>query len=190
MNLKKVLVMTGIATLTCVAADGLMAQNNGGNNGGRRSRNFDPAQFQQRMEQRQQRFLGDLRDRMGVTNDTDWKVIEARVQKVMEARRDVMRAGFRGMMFGGRRRGPQGGPQGIAQRPRGGFMGGAPMPQLEALDNAIRNKAPTDQIKTAMERYREARKAKEEALEKAQQDLKSVLTVRQEAVALSLGLVN
>jgi hypothetical protein len=41
-----------------------------------------------------------------------------------------------------------------------------------------------------MDKYRVARKAKEAALEKAQQDLKSILTVKQEAVAVSLGLLN
>jgi len=41
-----------------------------------------------------------------------------------------------------------------------------------------------------MEKYRAARKAKEATLEKAQADLKQVLSVKQEAVALSLGLLN
>jgi hypothetical protein len=64
------------------------------------------------------------------------------------------------------------------------------MPELEALNNAIDSNVPTEQLKAAMDKYRAARKAKEAALEKAQQDLKSILTVKQEAVAVSLGLLN
>jgi hypothetical protein len=72
---------------------------------------------------------------------------------------------------------------------RGGF-GGPPSPELESLQNAIESNAPTEQIKAAMEKFRVARKAREEALQKAQDDLKAVLTVKQEAVALSNGLLN
>jgi hypothetical protein len=165
--------------MLCAAGTGVMAQDNGGDGGGgqRRRGNFDPAQFQERM-------MENVRDQMGVTNDDEWQVLQARVQKVFDARRDVGIPGF-GRMFRGRRGGDNngGGP------PRGGAFG-QPMPELEALNNAIDNNAPTEQIKEAMQKYRTARKAKEAALEKAQKDLKSVLTVRQEAVAVSLGLLN
>lgn len=182
MNVKTMLVTAGMAALLCVAADNVMAQNNGGNGGGRRfgGRRFDPAQFQQRM-------MEGIKNQMGVTNDTEWNVIKARVQKVLDARRDVGRQGFgRMMMFRGRRGGQNNGNR---PRRRGGFFG-QPNPALQSLENAIDNNAPTAQIKSAMERYRADRKEKEAALEKAQQDLKSVLTVKQEAVALTMGLVN
>jgi hypothetical protein len=183
MNLKKMLAMTGTAALICAAA---MAQDNapgggrtrgggdGGPGGGRG--NFDPAQFQQRMMER-------LREQMDVKDEGEWKIIQERVQKVWDARRDLGPAGFgRGMG----RRGGEGAPEG-GQR-RGGF--GQPSPELEALQNAIENNAPTDQIKSALEKYRKARKEKEAALEKAQAELKKVLSVKQEAVAVANGLLN
>jgi len=184
MNLNRLLVTTGLATMLCAAGHGVMAQDNGedGGGGGRRrgGGNFDPAQFQQRM-------MENVRDQMGVTNDDEWQVLQTRVQKVFEARRDAGPPGFARMFRG--RRDNNGGDNGGGGR-RGGMFGGTPMPELEALNNAIDSNAPTEQIKAAMDKYRVARKAKEAALEKAQKDLKSILTVKQEAVAVSLGLLN
>jgi len=45
-------------------------------------------------------------------------------------------------------------------------------------------------LKSAMAKYRAAKKEKESKLSAAQDELKKVLSVQQEAVALSMGLVN
>ena len=82
MNLKNMLVTAGIAALLGLAGNKVMAQNNGGGGGGGGFRNMSP-------EERQQRMMGLIRDQMSVTNDDEWKVIEQRVQKVMDARRDA-----------------------------------------------------------------------------------------------------
>lgn len=183
MNLKNMLVTAGLATLMGLAGNSVMAQDNnpgpgqgaGGGGGGRRG-NFDPAEMQQRI-------MENIRKEMSVTNNDEWKVIETRVQKVMDARREV---GFPGM---GRMWGRRGGPDGNADRPRrGGFAN--PSPELEALQKAIDSNAPVEQVKAAVQKYRESRKAKEAVLEKAQAELQKVLSVKQEAVAVSFGLVN
>src|SRR5690242_6080351 len=68
-----------VSTLTPRA----LAQNNQNNqNGGRqrqRQGNFDPAQFQQRM-------LDRYRERLEITDDTEWRAVQPLVQKVMETR--------------------------------------------------------------------------------------------------------
>jgi hypothetical protein len=174
MNLKRTLVTAGIGALLCMATNDVMAQAGGGGGGG--GRNFDPAQFQQRRLER-------LHDEMGVTNDAEWNVIEGRATKVFEAQMAVF--AFRGRGGG---RPPGGGDNGGGGR-RGGF-GGPPSPELESLQNAIQSNAQTDQIKSAMEKVRSVRKAKEAALTKAQDDLKAILTVKQEAVAVANGLIN
>lgn len=148
--------------------------------------NFDPAQFRERMMSR-------VRETMEVKDDAEWKLISDRVSKVMEAQRDVRQGANMGAMFrrpqgdqaggenangGGRRRG---GP--------GGF-GGEPSPEAEALSKALESKASNDDVKAALAKYREARKAKQEKLTKAQEDLKKVLSGRQEAAAVSLGLLD
>jgi hypothetical protein len=181
MNLKNTLLATGAAALVWATAGSVIAQDAPppGPRGGGRG-NFDPAQFQQRM-------MENIREEMGVTNNEEWVVIQARVQKVMDARRDVAPGGF-GRMMRPRRNQDNNGDNGPGGRR--GMFGGTPMPEMEALNSAIESKVPAEQLKSTMDKYRVARKAKELALEKAQLDLKSILTVKQEAVALSLGLVD
>ena len=153
--------------------------------------NFDPEQMRQRMMER-------YREQLGLTNDDEWKAIEPRIAKVMEARREVGFGAFgRGPGGpggpGGRRGGDGnnagGGQGGDGGRRRGGGPGGEPNPDAEALQKAIEAKASNEELKTKLGKYRDARKAKEDALAKAQDDLKKVLSVRQEASAVLMGLL-
>lgn len=80
---------------------------------------------------------------------------------------------------GGMRNGP-GGP---------GGLGREASPELEALRKAIENQAPAAEIKSKLAALRAARKAKEAELEKAQDELRQILSTRQEAVAVTLGLL-
>jgi hypothetical protein len=134
----------------------------------------------------QQRMLDRVQEELGFTNDTDWDAVKPLVQKVMDARRDV---GFGNMarMFGRPRGGGGGGDQG--GRPRGGMFG-APSPEEDALQKAIDDNAPAAQIKGLLTKYQDAQKAKQAKLDKAQGDLRAVLTVKQEASATLLGLLN
>jgi len=152
----------------------------------------DPEEIRQRMAER-------MREQFGVTDDAEWKIIEGKIQKVTEARRAVGGGGFAMGGFGGRRGGPGGGDGDRAERGNrgggegrrggaGGF-GGEPSPEREELQKAIDSKASADEIKTKLAKVREARKANEAKLEAAQEDLKKVLSVRQEAVAVMMGLV-
>ena len=179
----KILGICGIAVALCLSAGTLLAQDNSNSNsnasGGQGRRggggNFDPAQ-------RQQRMMDDFRDQLAFTNATDWAAVQPLVQKVFDARRDV---GFPGM--GMMRRGGGGGDQ--AQGGRRGFFG-APSPEADALQKAIDSNAPAAQVKALLEKYRAARKDKEAKLAQAQEDLRKVLTARQEAQAALFGLLN
>jgi len=106
----------------------------------------------------------------------------------MDARFASMSGMGRGM-FGGRNRGGGGdntqpSDQG---RGRGGF--GTPSAESEALRKAIDSKASNSELKAAVAKYVEARKTKQAELEKAQADLRKVLSVRQEAIATEAGLL-
>ena len=70
----------------------------------------------------------------------------------------------------------------------GGF-GGTPNPDAEALQKAIDAKASNGEMKAAIAKFQDARKAKMADLEKAQADLRKVLSIRQEAIATSIGLL-
>jgi len=181
MKLKHLAWMSGIACVMSATTPMAWAQNDGGGGppggggpGGGRPR-MDPAQIQQRM-------MDNLREQMDVKDDAEWKIIETRAQKVWEARREAMPPFGRGFRRGGDNNGGGGG--------RGGMFGAPPNPDLEALNKAIESNAPAEQVKSALEKYRASRKAKEAALAQAQADLQKVLTVKQEAVAVANGLLN
>jgi hypothetical protein len=143
--------------------------------------NFDPAQFRERQ-------LESYRERLDVKSDEDWKKIEPLVGKVMDAQRDArMGQGFGGFGRGGR--GGRGGGDGDqANRNRNRF-GGPPSPQAEALEKALEDKAPADELKAKLAKFREARKEKEAALATAQDELRKGLSPRQEAAAVLAGLL-
>ncbi len=141
--------------------------------GDRGPRNFDPAEMQKRMMERYQEVLE-------ITDAAEWKAVEPLVQKVADARMQSLSGMGRGM-FGGR--GGRGGPGGP-----GGF-GGQANPDAEALQKAIDSKASKAEMKAALAKYVESRKAKQAELEKAQAALREVLTTRQEAIAALNGLL-
>jgi hypothetical protein len=175
------LVLTPALTKAQPAPDG-GGQNNGGDQGGGGRRNrgggggggggFDPAQF------RQQR-LDRIKEQLGAKDD-EWKVLEPKIGKVI----DAQTANFRGFGggFGGRNR------QG------GGNMGAAannPVAQaMEGLRTTLDNKdASADDISKKLTALRDAREKARAELTSAQKDLKEVLTQRQEAVLVVNGML-
>ena len=162
-----------------------------GNGGPPPGGDFDPAKFEQRM-------MENVRTNLNVTNDDEWVAIQPLVQKVMQARREAGGGGGMGMMMGMGPGGPPpgggpGGPPpndaqgGSDNRPR---RFGPPMSaEQQALRKALGDNSSSQQVKDALAKYRAARKDKQAKLEAAQADLKSVLTSRQEAEAVLMGLL-
>ena len=147
--------------------------------------NFNPDEMRARMTER-------VRELLEVKNDDEWKLISARLEKTQEAQREVRGlSGNMGLLFS--RGGDQGGGTGGGGRPTGGRpgggFGGTPNPEAEALSKAVTNKAPAEEMKQRLARVREARKNAEAKYEKAADDLRQVLTVRQEAVLVAVGLL-
>ncbi len=173
MNIAKSIVFAGALVALSAGTPQANAQNRG---------NFDPAQMRAQMLER-------IREQFDVKNDDEWKLISARISTVMDIRRET--GGFGGG-FGFRGPRPSGDTAGGGDtggsRTRGGF-GGTPNPDVEALQKAIEVKAPNDEIKAKLARVRESRKSAEAKLDKAQDDLRAVLTVRQEAQAVLFGLL-
>lgn len=158
----------------------------GGDTQGGDRGNFNPQEMQARM-------LSALRERLEITDDEEWKVISERITKLGEIRRNA--GGGFGGMFGGR--GGPGGPGGGGDRNGGGDRGGGPgrgmrpggNPEMAALGLAIQDKLPDAEIKSRLERLREKRREAEASLTKAQEELRAVLSIRQEAVAVMFGLL-
>ena len=133
-------------------------------------------QFQQR-----------IKTRLAFTNDAEWAAVQPLIQKVMEARRETMASGMGMGRFGGR---PSGNGEG--NPPAGGDTRAnafKPAPEAESLQKLIDDKVPAAELKAALEKYRASRKEKDAKLAAAQDDLRKVLTIRQEAQAALLGLV-
>ena len=189
-RLPQLLAVTGFASALLLCASNLAAQDNpppgGGQGGDRRGRGgpgggFDPAQMQQRMMER-------VKEQLEVTDETEWKALEPLVQKVMDARRESMASGMGGMFRG---RGPRGGGDaGGGDQPRRPSFFGEPSAEALALEKAIESKASKEELKAAMAKVRAAKKDKEAKLKDAQESLRKVLTLRQEAIAVSNGYLD
>ncbi len=180
-NMNRWLVAAGVAAMMSFGANQLSAQpdNAGPGGGGRFGRgNFDPAQFRQRMMEM-------AKEGLEVTNDDEWKVLEPRIQKIMDARMQLGGGGPGRFMF----RRNRGGDGGGGDRGPGRGFGPPPSPEEEALQKAIDSKASKAEMKAALEKYVAARKAKQAELEKAQDALRQLLTPRQEAIATLYGLL-
>ena len=150
----------------------------------------DPAQMQRMMTERMKAQLG--------AGDKEWKVIQPRLQKVMNLSRQVNASG-RGMMFAGRRQ--PGGPgmrgQDVGQRARPGT---ADRPQREQsavgkatqeLQEVLRSEtAKPGQIKAKLKALRTAKVKAKKDLAAAQKELKQSLTVKQEAILVLSGYLN
>ena len=179
MNKMKKLAAIAVSILALELGGQALAQPQGGFGGGPGGIDFQNMDPQQIVAMIQQRIDDSFRDQMGVTNDTDWALIEEKINAVEKARMSIMAdgGGMMGMRGGGR--------GGMMQR----FLGD-PSTESQALQQAVDANAPPAQIEQLLARFEAVRKQKQAALEKAQDDLRSVLTTRQEGIAVLGGLLD
>jgi hypothetical protein len=134
---------------------------------------FDPAQF------RQQR-MDDLKQQLDVKDD-EWTVIQPKLEKVMTLSFERMRGGA-----------------GMFRRNRGNDQN-RPNPQADTaigraqadLQSALTDKSISpDEVAKRLGALRAAKDAQKQDLVKAQQDLKELLSQRQEAVLVLAGYLD
>jgi hypothetical protein len=176
--LKRWLVTGGIATVLCLGAANTRAQEDAPRP------KFDMAQIQKMM-------LDNMRPLFEVKDDDEWKVIGDQVAKVFDAATKARVSNGAGMARLFRRPGQDGQDGGGTSKAtrRGGASFGGPDPDAEALQKAIDSNASNAELKAAVARFQAARKEKQMRLEKEQAALREMLSVRQEAIATSLGLL-
>ncbi len=197
---RKVIGLGVLAMLVALLAVGIsIAQPQGGQRGNQRGGQrgmFDPARMQQMMQER-------MKEQLGISDD-EWQVVGPRLTKVMTLSREVQMGPGMGRMFMGRNRpgGPQGGPQGAPgannadrqRRPRGPFgqQQDTEMSKAsEALQTTLENSASTaDEIKAKLTAFRAAKEKARSELAAAQKELREVLTLRQEAQLVLMGMLN
>ncbi|HEY1683358.1 MAG TPA: hypothetical protein VGG19_01230 [Tepidisphaeraceae bacterium] len=144
----------------------------GDNGGGGGRRRFDPQQMMQyRMNQ--------VKEDLGASDD-EWTALQPKVQKVMEAQMEVMRGRMRGRRGGGGFNGPPGGDQASQS---------AVDKAMADLQASVNSNAAADDLKNKLQALRDARAQAMADMTKAQADLKSLLTQRQEAQLVLDGVL-
>jgi hypothetical protein len=159
-----------IIAVLAMSATGAFAQN-------QQRGNFDPAQFRERAMNR-------IKEQLGATDD-EWKVIQPKVDKVMNAQRESRGGGGFGGFGGGGRGGGGGGGGGADQQPTTA-VGKAGADLRTTLED--KNAAP-ETISKKLATLREAREKARKDVADAQKDLKEILTQRQEAVLVINGML-
>jgi peptidoglycan hydrolase CwlO-like protein len=152
----------------------------GGGQGGQNGRGGNPQQWRQRM-------MDNLKEQLGATDD-EFTALQPKIEKVMQMQRDL--GAGRMQMFRGRN-GGNGGP------PGGNFGGNNnqdPSPLQQAttdLQTTLDNKdAKPEDIKTKLDAFRDAKSKVKDELTAAQKELKDLLTQRQEAVLVEMGILD
>jgi hypothetical protein len=156
------------------AREGRRGPGDRGDRGDRMGGRFDPERMREMMVER-------LREPLDVT-DAEWNAIKPLVADVVEKQSAERRMGSR---FGrmGRRGGPGGdrGPEVAAEDQ-------SPAEQLETV--LEKENASAEEIKAKLKALRDARKKAEEELKQAREKLRQVLTVRQEARLVLMGMLD
>jgi hypothetical protein len=125
----------------------------------------------------QSRTLAKVRERLEVTDDDEWALISERILRVEEVRRSVGSSSGRG------------GPSLGDKDKRGPRPSSAGPSEQESLRAALGDNLPDAEIKLRLARARDVHLQNEAKLAKAQSELRSVLTIRQEALAVVAGLL-
>jgi hypothetical protein len=146
-------------------------------------------------EQFRQRINDRIKTSLKAT-DEEWAVIQPLLEKVQTLQRESYsgRMGGFGGGFGGRRR-SEGGDQAAgapspASSPRPERTDRAGSPEAQALKAALdADGTSAGDIKAKLQALRDSRKKTMAALDQAREDLKKVLTLRQEATLVMMGIL-
>ena len=158
---------------TAVAQDG----QGGARRGGGQGQQMDP-------EQARARMMENLKERLAAT-DEEWQALQPKVEQVLAAQMNARAGAMMGMGRGAGGGGPGGG---LGRGPEG-----EPTP-LVAAGRELREllqdeEAGNDAIKQKLEAFRAARKQAETELDAARAELQGLVTLRQEALLVAMGLL-
>jgi chromosome segregation ATPase len=169
---RKLVMCLVVAIVGSLLAATAFSQEQGDRRGRRR---FDPAQMRQRMMER-------LRERLGAS-EKEWTVLGPRVEKVMELSARTRGGGMR-FLFRSRR-----------GRSRDADEESRNLSPLQQAAQDLREAVETDQpdateIKERLTALRQAREQVKADLEKAQEKLREVVTLKQEAQLVLMGMLD
>lgn len=183
----------------------VLAQERGGDGGGDRPR-MSREQWESMSEEEREAFREEMRARMAERqaereqeqrkamemSEEEWELIGPKIIAIRQMQQQRQIADGRG--FGGRG-GPQGGDQ---QGGRGGFGNIELSEDAVAIQEASTElrelledeAASSDEIKDALKALRNARNAMDTKIKQAQEDLRGLLTTKQEAMLVAQGVLS
>ncbi len=137
----------------------------------------DFSQMRQRMSERMKEMLG--------ASDDEWKVLQPKIESIQQRQRESSGMGGMMMMFGG---------GGGGFRPPGAPADDQPKSDVRQKTADLRtvtdNKdAKPQEIKAKVDALRAAREKARAELQKQQGELRELITIRQEAILLTLGVM-
>lgn len=133
--------------------------------------------MRQRMSERMKEMLG--------ASDNEWKVLQPKIESIQQRQRESSGMGGMMMMFGG---------GGGGFRPPGAPADDQPKSDVQQKTADLRtvtdNKdAKPQEIKAKVDALRAAREKARAELQKQQGELRELITIRQEAILLTLGVM-
>lgn len=130
-----------------------------------------------------QRWMDNIREQLGA-NEEEWKALQPKVEKVTTARRDAMGdvGGFAAFRPEGRRgaRGREAGDRSESEVAKA---------RRELRATLAQQDASSEEITAKLKAFREARDKARAELAAAQKELKEACTPRQEAVLVTMGIL-
>jgi chromosome segregation ATPase len=188
LNTKRLIPLLVAFLLAAVATPAMAQQQPGGGGaggGGAGGGRIDPTQFRQMMNDRMKELMG--------ANDEEWKALQPRIEKLQQLQRDASNFGGMGLLMdfggGGGGRGGRGfgGPGG----PGGDRQPSVSQQKTSELVEVVKNKESSPaQLKEKLAAAKAARAQAKAELAKAQEELRELLTVRQEAVLTAIGTLD
>ncbi len=143
----------------------------------KRDDNYDPRRTKANPAEAQARVLDRLREKLDVIDDTEWALIMERMTTIDEIRRTLWTSSASA-------RGPLPGTE--KNKRNSGSSGN---PERDALRSAVSDNLPDAEIKSRLARAHEIHRRNEARLAQAQANLRAILSIRQEAVAVMAGLL-
>ena len=143
----------------------------------KRDDNSDSGRTKANPADAQARVLDRLREKLDVTDDTEWALIMERMTTIDEIRRTLWTSSASS-------RGPLPGTE--KNKRKSGSSGN---PERDALRSAVSDNLPDAEIKSRLARAHEIHRRNEARLAQAQANLRAVLSIRQEAVVVMAGIL-
>jgi hypothetical protein len=134
------------------------------------------------------KILDRHRERLEIKDDAEWEVIRPRIENILRAEkelRDALSSSSRKLSS------PKDRNSRTSSESASASSRSEPQPDTDVvlLRRLVEGNAPAKEIKERLTRVRQMIQQKRDALENAQEELRSVLSVRQEAIAVLQGLL-